>query len=89
LPVSFIGQLLLGAGRVEATVKRLGFAPAWVYQRVRVLRFVDGTLEGEEDLSEAMATMRAQYTDQGVMEAVPASRRSDLGWVVNSFLQQL
>jgi hypothetical protein len=85
----FTGQLLVCAGRVDAVVSRLGYAPAWVYQRARVLRFSAGTLAGEDDLSDAMAAMRAQYDDRGTFQPVAALERPELAWVARSFMQQL
>jgi hypothetical protein len=89
LPVHFTGQLLVCAGRVDAVVSRLGYAPAWVYERARVLRFSAGALAGEDDLSDAMAAMRAQYDDRGTFQPVAALERPELAWVARSFMQQL
>ena len=89
LPVRFTGELLLGARPVAAVVARLGLAPAWIYERAWLLRFSDGAMADEADLSEAMAAMRAQYLATGAMAAVPALQRPELRWVVSSFLQQL
>lgn len=89
MPIAFTGKLLIGAVPVDAVIARLGYAPAWVYQRVRVLRLAGGTLAADDDLSEAMAAMRAQYAERGTFQPVSALERPELDWVVRSFLAQL
>ena len=89
MPVAFTGKLLLGASPVDAVVRRLGYSPAWVYQRVRVLRLDGGTVAADDDLSEAMAAMRAQYAERGTFQPVAALERPELEWVVRSFMEQL
>ncbi|HET9345203.1 MAG TPA: hypothetical protein VFO05_05820 [Candidatus Limnocylindrales bacterium] len=59
LPIDYTGQLLIADGFIQDLYVHMGYHPAWKYERVTELHFVDGVFERAEDLSERYAKMRA------------------------------
>jgi hypothetical protein len=83
-PVPFTGELLAGDGllpEADATVDAL----PWGYARVTRLRCHDGLVTYRDDLTSAVATVRAALTGADPARARRALEQAQLAWLVPRF----
>ena len=59
LPIAYSGKLLIADGFIQDLYVHMGYHPAWKFERVTELHFVDGAFERAVDVSELYAKMRA------------------------------
>jgi hypothetical protein len=81
-PISFTGRLLIGAGYTSIGRLNMGFAPAWVFERVHELHFVKGRLTSTHNRSTQLAMVRHRLGADGVRPGPDEDRGT---WVKRTF----
>jgi hypothetical protein len=86
LPLSFTGGLLLGDGFISELYEHMGFHPAWKFEKVIELIFVEGTLTAAHDRSTDMAEIRAAKAgSDGRTSTRFSSPEEIVGWIETCF----
>ena len=84
LPVAFSGLLTLGRGFIRELYVHMGHQPAWKYESVVELTFLDGRLEGAEDATARHAEMRRRLG--GTLRPEPGGPIERLrAWIARTF----
>lgn len=86
-PISWTGDLILGAGPIRDLYVHSGFLPVWHYERVIAVDLENGVVQSTEDRSEQVAQFRAEKTgteapvedDENVFERFLSSLKIRLG----------
>lgn len=70
IPVTWTGDLILGADPIQDLYAHAGFSPVWHYERVLALDIEAGTVVGREDRSDEVARYRDEHDqdDQNAFE---------------------
>ncbi|PZR11053.1 MAG: hypothetical protein DI536_18100 [Archangium gephyra] len=84
LPVPFTGGLLLARGFIRELYVHMGHHPAWKYEEVVELTFVDGRLATMQSRSEAMAKLRSELANRD-KPARGATRDEVSEWIEGTF----
>jgi hypothetical protein len=87
LPVPFSGGLLIANQFIREFYVHMGFHPAWKYRRVHELIFENGRLLSHKDLSDEIASHRAQFANK---EGAPdlADKEALSAWIASTFSLQ-
>ena len=85
LPIPFTGGLLVCQGFIREHYVHMGFHPAWKFEHVEELLFDDGHLTSHEDVSEALAAVRAKLATQRERPAPGAGLAEITAWVRRCF----
>lgn len=85
LPLSFTGGLLLGQGFIHKLYEHMGFHPAWKFEKVIELIFVNGVLTVAHDRSADMEKIRESKAGAGGQAKRLGSPVEIVGWIENCF----
>lgn len=81
-PIPFTGRVLIGAGYVYLGRPAMGFAPAWLYERVHELCFTRGRLTSTHNRSAQLAMVRHRLGTEGLQ---PGPDEPSGAWVDRTF----
>lgn len=85
LPMPFSGGLLICDSFILELYTHMGFHPAWKYEEVRELIFVDGVLTQIRDRSDEMKKMRELFVDADEEKMDRKSLEDIADWIERSF----
>jgi hypothetical protein len=84
LDVPFSGGLLAGAGLVGERYIPFGFQPAWQYETVMELFFVEGVLRQTRDISLSVAALRSAMAVSPLLPNARAGEDSLRAWIASA-----
>jgi hypothetical protein len=84
LDMSFSGGLLAGAGLVSERYIPFGFQPAWQYETVLELFFVEGALRQVRDISPSVAALRSAMAVSPLLPNARAGEDSLRAWIASA-----
>ena len=85
LRINFTGGMLIGDGFMERLFVGMGFRPAWKYETVMELRFVDGMLTEQRNVSHQIRELRQKMIKQRLEPDLKASKDELRTWIESTF----
>jgi len=85
LRVRFGGAMLCGRDFIPELYAHMGFHPAWKYRRVLELRFEDGRLLEQRDLSSRFAELRERLSLEPLRPGPEADAAERQRWIDGTF----
>jgi hypothetical protein len=85
LHIDFSGGMLVASGFLQELYVHMGFHPAWKYETVFELVFLQGILLETKDVSRQMAELREKITRQPLQPGRDASGQELEDWIASTF----